>query len=134
MKARRCGSGRRCRRGRRRRRSRRCSKSCLDDLTWLEAAEDLLADLLALLLEDRPPREDDVVAIAVQLDHLALELLAQELVEVVHAADVDQRGGQEAAHPEVEDQTALDDLDHSPLDRLARFGGGLDPAPRLLEA
>ena len=106
----------------------------LDDLAGLEAAEDLLADLLALLLEDGAAREDDVVAAAVELDHLALELLAHELVEVVDAADVDQRGGQEAAHAEVEDQAALDDLDHGALDRLAGLGGGLDPAPGLLEA
>ena len=59
---------------------------------------------------------------------------AEELVEVLHATDVDQRGGQEAAHPEVDDQAALDDLDHGALDRLAGLGGGLDPAPGLLEA
>ena len=56
------------------------------------------------------------------------------LVEVGHAADVDQRGGQEAAHPEVDDQAALDDLDDRALDGLAALGGGLDAAPRLLEA
>ena len=61
-------------------------------------------------------------------------LRAEELVEVLDAADVDQRGGQEAAHPEVDDQAALDDLDHAALDRLAGLGGGLDLAPRLLEA
>jgi hypothetical protein len=34
-----------------------------------------------------------------------------ELVEVLDAPDVDERRGQEAAHAEVEDETALDDLD-----------------------
>ena len=57
----------------------------------LEPVEDLLASLLALLLEHRPPREHDVVAAAVQLDHLALDLLAEVLVEVLDPADVDQR-------------------------------------------
>jgi hypothetical protein len=60
--------------------------------------------------------------------------LAHELVEVVNAADVDQRGGQEAAHPEVEDQAALDHLDHTAFDRFAGVGGDLDPPPGLLEA
>ena len=108
----------------------------LPSTTWpgSQAAQDLLADLLALLLEDRAAGEHDVVAGAVELDHLALELLAHELVEVLDAADVDQRGGQEAAHAEVEDQAALDDLDHGALDRLAGLRGLLDPAPRLLEA
>src|SRR4051794_28376902 len=104
------------------------------DHAWLEPIEDLLADLLALLLEHRAPRQHHVVARAVQLDHLALDLLREELVEVLHAADVDQRGGQEAAHPEVDDQAALHNLDHVALDRLARLGGGLDAAPGLLEA
>jgi hypothetical protein len=106
----------------------------LDDLTGLEPVEDPLAVLLALLLEHRAARQDDVVARAVELDHLALDRLAHVLVEVRHAADVDQRGGQEAAHAEVDDQAALDDLDHRALDRLAGLGGGLDPAPGLLEA
>ncbi len=79
-------------------------------------------------------REHDVVARAVELDHLALDLRAHVLVEVRHAADVDQRGGQEAAHAEVDDQAALDDLDHGALDRLARLRGGFDPPPGLLEA
>ena len=70
----------------------------LHDLAGLQAVEDLLADLLALLLEHRAAREHHVVARAVELDHLALDLLAQELVEVLHAADVHQRRGQEAAH------------------------------------
>ena len=99
-----------------------------------EPVEDLLAGLLALLLEHRAAREHDVVAAAVELDHLALDLLAEVLVEVLHAADVDQRRGQEAAHAEVDDQAALDDLDHVALDRLAGVGGGLDPAPGALEA
>ena len=59
---------------------------------------------------------------------------AHELVEVLDAADVDQRRRQEAAHAEVEDQAALDDLDHLALDRLARLGSLLDPLPGDLEA
>src|SRR5581483_5323043 len=106
----------------------------LDHLTGLEAAQDLLADLLALLLEHRAAGEDDVVARAVQLDHLALELLTHELVQVLDATDVDQRCRQEAAHAEIQDQAALYDLDHSALDRLAGVRGLLDPAPGLLEA
>src|SRR4029450_11834391 len=51
----------------------------LDDLARLQAPEDLLADLLALLLEHGPTRQHDVVAAAVELDHLALELLAHEM-------------------------------------------------------
>ena len=106
----------------------------LDDEAGLQAVEDLLALLLALLLEHRAAREDDVVARAVELDDLALDRRAHELVEVRHAADVDQRRGQEAAHAEVDDQAALDDLDDRALDGLAGLGRRLDAPPRLLEA
>ena len=106
----------------------------LDDVARLQAVEDLLALLLALLLEHRAARENDVVARPVQLDHLAAELLTEELVQVLHAADVDERRRQEAADAEVEDQAALDDLDHAPVDRLARLGGALDALPGELEA
>ncbi len=58
------------------------------------------------------------------------DLLAGELLEAVDTADVDQRGGQEAADPEVEDEAALDDLDDRALDRLAGLGG----APILRQA
>ena len=102
----------------------------LHDHAGLQPVEDLLADLLALLLE----HDGDVVARAVQLDDLALDLRAEELVQVLDAPDVDERGGQEAAHPEVDYEAALDDLDDGPLDRLAGLGRSLDLAPRLLEA
>ena len=99
-----------------------------------EPVEDRLPLLLALVLEDGAARQHDVVARAVELDHLAAQLLAEELVQVLDAADVDQRRGQEAAHAEVEDQAALDDLDHAAVDRLAALGGALDLLPRELEA
>src|SRR5579859_6691850 len=106
----------------------------LDDVARVEAVEDLLALLLALVLEDGAARQHDVVARAVELDHLGAELLAHELVQVLDAADVDQRGRQEATDAEVEDQAALDDLDHSAGDRLAPLVRGLDRFPGELEA
>src|SRR3954468_15827198 len=106
----------------------------LDDVARVEPVENLLTLLLALLLEHGAPRQHDVVARAVELDHLAAQLLAEELVEILDAADVDQRRGQEAADAEVEDQAALDDLDHAAVHRVARLGGALDVLPRELEA
>src|SRR6185295_18468102 len=105
----------------------------VDDVARVEPVEDRLPHLLALVLEDGAARQDDVVARAVELDHLAAELLAHELVEVLHAADVDERCGQEAAHAEVEDEATLDDLDYTAVHRLAGFGRLLDRLPGELE-
>ena len=81
-------------------------------------------------------RRDRTTLLRERLSSITLRLdgLAEVLVEVRHAADVDQRGGQEAAHPEVDDQAALDDLDDGAVDGLAGLGGGLDAAPGALEA
>ena len=106
----------------------------LDDVARVEPSRIALALLLALLLEHGAAREHDVVARAVELDHLAAELLAEELVEVLHAADVDERRRQEAAHAEVEDEAALDDLDHAAGDGLALLVRLLDRLPGDLEA
>jgi hypothetical protein len=95
--------------------------------------EDLLAGLLALLLEHGATRQNHVVAAAVELDHLAQEHLVAVLLEVLDTADVDERCGQEAAHAEVDDETALHDLDDVALDGLTALGRRLDPLPRLLE-
>src|SRR5215212_8487579 len=49
----------------------------VDDVAGVEPVEDRLAHLLALVLEHRAAREDDVVARAVELDHLRAQLLAE---------------------------------------------------------
>ena len=106
----------------------------LDHEAGLQPVEDLLANLLALLLEDRAAGEHDVVARTVELDDLRLDLGAHVLVEVRDTADVHERRRQEPAHAEVDDQAALDDLDDRSLDGLAGLGCGFDAAPCLLEA
>jgi len=105
-----------------------------DDVAHVELVDDLLAHLFALLFEHGAPRQHHVVAVAVHLDDAAVELLPDVLGQVLHAADVDQRGRQEAAHAEVEDEPALDDLDDSALDRLAALVSLFDALPGLLEA
>src|SRR5262249_22754262 len=54
----------------------------LDDVAGVELVEDALALVLALLLEHRAARQDDVVARAVELDHLAAKLLTEKLVQI----------------------------------------------------
>src|SRR5918998_1057237 len=92
-----------------------------DDHALLQGGQDALALLLALLLEDGAPGKDDVIAAPVQLDDLALELLAEEGVEVPHAPDVDEARRQEAAQPDVQDQATLHDLDDERLEVLTQL-------------
>src|SRR6266545_2203698 len=105
-----------------------------DDVARVEAIEDGLAHLLALVLEDGATGEHDVVARAVELDHFGAELLAHELIEVLYATDVDERRREESAHAQVEDQPALHNLDHTAVHRLTGFGGAFDRLPGELEA
>src|SRR4029079_15492611 len=67
----------------------------LDDCAFLQALEQLLALLGELALDDRTARNNDVVALAIQLDDLELELLAFEIGRIAHGAHVAEGARQE---------------------------------------
>jgi len=104
----------------------------LADLALLQLGEEAVPDLGLGLLEPRATREHDVVAVLVELDDLRLELLADVRLEVAHPAHLDQRRGQEAAQPDVEDQTTLDHLDDGAGDDAVLLLDLLDRAPGAL--
>ena len=85
-----------------------------------------------VLLEPGAPGQHHVVAVLVQLDDLGFDLLAHVRLQVVDPAHLHQRGGQEAAQPDVQDQAALDDLDHRAGDHAVLFLDLLDRAPGAL--
>src|SRR5205814_9434584 len=58
----------------------------LDDVARIEAVEDRLTHLLALVLENRAAGAHNVVARAVELDHLAAKLLSGVRVQALPAA------------------------------------------------
>jgi hypothetical protein len=101
-------------------------------LTLLEGGEEGLADLALGLLQPGAAGQDHVVAVLVQLDDLGLELLAHVGLEVADAAHLDQRGREEAAEADVEDETTLDDLDDGTGDDAVLFLDLLDRAPGAL--
>src|SRR5690606_11514840 len=68
----------------------------------------------------------------VQLEDLRLELLAQVRREVADAAQLDERCREEAAQADVDDEAALDDLDHLTGDHAVLFLDLLDVAPGAL--
>ena len=106
----------------------------LTNLPWLELLDDLLALTLASLLKDGSARENDIVPLTIDLDHLARDLCVEELIEIGHAANVDKRCGQKAADPEVDDQATLNYLNDGAFDGFAGLGSCLNAAPGLLEA
>src|SRR5688572_10663124 len=85
---------------------------------------------LALGLEQHAARDDDVAAALVQLDDLELEALAQQLVDVRHAAQRDLAARQEGidAH-QIDDDAALDLLHEGAGNRLVALVCFADPLP-----
>ena len=104
----------------------------LADLADLEVVEERVARLLLGLLEVGAAAEHDVVAVLVELDDLGLDALADVRLQVAHPAQLDERGRQEAAQADVDDEAALDDLDHRTLDDAVLLLDPLDRAPRPL--
>src|SRR5205085_5873295 len=98
-------------------------------LTGLEVLEELLALLGVGLLEVGTAGQHHVVAVLVELDDLALELPADIGREVADPAKFDEGCGQEAPQADVDDETALDDLDDRALDDAACLLDGFDVAP-----
>src|SRR5262249_23185424 len=84
------------------------------------------------LLQPGAAAQHHVVAVLVQLDDLGFDLLADVRLQITNATHLDQRSGQEAAQPDVEDQAALDDLDDGALDGLVLLLERFDGAPGAL--
>ena len=97
-----------------------------------ELGQDLGALVLAAFLEQDTTGKHDVVAVAVHLDDAGLELGVEVHVEVLDAAQVDERCGQEATQADVDDEAALDDFDDLAGDRLASLELLLDGNPGAL--
>src|SRR6202007_3271761 len=104
----------------------------LADLALGQRVEEGVADLGLGLLEPGAPGQDHVVAVLVQLDDLGFDLLAHVGLQVADPAHLHQRGRQEAAQADVEDETALDDLDDGAGDDAVLLLDPLDGAPRAL--
>src|SRR4029079_5141724 len=81
----------------------------LAHLTVLDVVEQELLLLLALFFEQLAARDDDVHPLRIDLDDARAHRLVQEVGDVVRAAQVDLRRGQEHVDAfDVDEQTALD--------------------------
>src|SRR6478736_700747 len=101
-------------------------------LALLQGLQEGGADLGLRLLEPGTAREDDVVAVLVELDDLRLDLLADVRLEVADATHLHEGGREEATEADVEDETTLDDLDDGAGDDAVLLLDLLDRAPGAL--
>ncbi len=109
----------------------------LDDtrpgLARLDFGEQFLLQTATRFFDQIAARQHDVAAFLIDLEHLALELLAEEIVQIPHRHHIDLGTRQEGIHAaHIHEQAALDlALDH-PGDDLALFAGGGDVVPVAL--
>src|SRR5262249_51175097 len=104
----------------------------LADLAGLDFGQELLAQLLALVLEPLPAADDDVAAALVGGDDLALQGLAEVLAEVGGGGDIDLGGGDEDGEADVDQEAALDLAGDGAGDDVALLVPGDDRLPLLL--
>ena len=103
----------------------------LDHVADLDAFQELLAFLRALLLDDFAAAEDDVFPVVVDFDDLEIVGVADELLEILRRDDVDLRAGQKRLDADVDDEAAFDDGLHLALDQAVALEDRDDLVPVL---
>ncbi len=101
------------------------------NLADLQRAEQLLLLLVEFFFQNLALREHDAMALVVEVDDLEPQLLADEFVEVADGLATDLRCGHEAAHAEVDENAALDDLRDGRFDHFVVVVRFDDFFPRL---
>ena len=102
------------------------------NLPDLHAGQQRPALVFAFLLDQFAPRQHNVVAFLVDLDHLELESLAEKIVEVAGRNDINLRGGEESVDADVHHQSALHFAADLAIDGPALGTDAHDPVPVLL--
>ena len=101
------------------------------DLTDGQRAEQLLFLLVEFFFQNLALREHDAMAFVIEVDHFEAQAFADEFVEVADGLTTDLRCGDEAAHAEVDQDAALDDLRDRCFDHFVVVVCGDDFFPRL---
>ena len=104
----------------------------LSNLSDLEIGEEAVASLLLVLFEVGPAGQHNVVAVLVELNDLGLHDGADVRLQVTHTAQFNQRGREEPAKPDVDDKSALHDLNDRAFNDSLCFFLGFDVAPSSL--
>src|SRR5690606_6932867 len=104
----------------------------LANLTLGEVAEEGTAGFALRLLEQGASREHNVVAVLVEFEDLRFDLLPEVRGEVANTAKFDEGCGEEAAQSDVDNESALDDLNDGTGHHAVAVLDLLDVAPRAL--
>ncbi len=104
----------------------------VDGAADLDAIEEFLALLGALLLDEFAAGEDDVFAVVVDLDDLEVVGVADELLEVLRGDDVDLGGREEGFDADIDGEAAFDDGFDLALDEAVALEDLDDLVPVLL--
>ena len=102
------------------------------NLTLLQGIQELGAYLRLGLLQPGTAGKHHVVAVLIQFNNLGFELATNIGSEVAYPAHLYQRSRQEAAQTDIQNQAALDHLDHGTGDHAIGFLDLLDVAPGTL--
>src|SRR5436190_13033611 len=105
----------------------------LADVARSHFAEEFLAAFGAFLLDEFAAREDDVLALLVDLDDLEIVGVADVLHEVLGRKHVDLGGRQEGFDADVDEQAAFDDGFDLAGNSAALIADGEDALPVLLK-
>ena len=86
------------------------------NLSDLERVEQLLLLRLKLFFENEPLREHDAMALVIEVDDFQAQMLADEFVEISNGLAANLRSRNEAAHAEIDEHAAFDDLRYGRFD------------------
>ncbi len=109
--------------------------STLEDLSLLQATDDLLLLGLEFLFDESLVRHNDIAELLVDLHNLELHGLAHELVVVAYGMNVNLASGQECLDTKhVNNHTTLGTTLDEALNHLLCIEGGVHTVPRLAQA
>ena len=106
----------------------------LANLPDLERVEQLLLLGLQLFFENEALRKHDAMALVIEIDHLQAQMLADEFVEIADRLTANLRRRHEAAHAEIDEHAAFDDLRDRRFDDFVAIVRLDDLLPRLERA
>ena len=84
---------------------------------------------MQLFFEKGAAADDDVAAAAIELGDADLNFGARQVVEILRGTKIELRAGKERADADVDDEAALDAVDHFAGDGFLGFVGGFDFFP-----